>query len=113
MEERALASEVPVIVFANEFFDALPVEIISAQGALASSAEEGRFVEMWVPPSAEELEFIDRYGVHPEAGERIEIPMLAHRYMANLAASMRKGLIIGVDYGYTRRSSWPVAIVEP
>lgn len=102
MEERALASEVPVIVFANEFFDALPVEIISAQGALRISAEEGRFVEMWVPPSAEELEFIDRYGVHPEAGERIEIPMLAHRYMANLAASMRKGLIIGVDYGYTR-----------
>jgi SAM-dependent MidA family methyltransferase len=102
MDERALAPDVPVVVFANEFFDALPVEILSAQGALRISAEEGRFVEMWVPPSAEELEFIDRYGVHPEAGERIEIPMLAHRYMANLAAAMRSGLIIGVDYGYTR-----------
>ena len=41
MDERALAPEVPVIVFANEFFDALPVEIISAQGALRISAEDG------------------------------------------------------------------------
>ena len=33
MDERALAPEVPVIVFANEFFDALPVEILSASGS--------------------------------------------------------------------------------
>ncbi len=78
MEERALASEVPVIVFANEFFDALPVEILSSKGArFASPLEDGRFVEIWVPPSAEELEFLDRYGVHPEPGERIEVPLLA------------------------------------
>ncbi|MGA9814497.1 MAG: SAM-dependent methyltransferase [Terriglobales bacterium] len=102
MDERALAPEVPVIVFANEFFDALPVEIISAQGSLRISSEGGRFVELWVPSSAEELEFIDRYGVHPEAEERIEVPLLVHRYMARLAASMGKGMIVVVDYGYTR-----------
>ena len=36
--ERALAPEVrlgPVIIFANEFFDALPVEVLSSQGACA------------------------------------------------------------------------------
>ena len=102
MDERALAPEVPIIVFANEFFDAFPVEIVSAQGALRISAEAGRFVEMWVPPSVEELEFIDRYGVHPEPGERVEVPLLAQRYMAGLATSMRRGIIIVVDYGYTR-----------
>ncbi len=102
MDERALAPEVPIIVFANEFFDALPVEVLSAQGALRIAAEGGRFVEIWVPPSEEELEFIDRYGVHPEPGERVEVPLLAHRYMARLAASMRKGMIVVVDYGYTR-----------
>ncbi|MBZ5652735.1 MAG: SAM-dependent methyltransferase [Acidobacteriia bacterium] len=102
MDERALAPEVPIIVFANEFFDALPVEILSAQGALRIAAEGGRFVDIWVPPSGEELEFLDRYGVHPEPGERVEVPLLAHRYMARLAASMRKGMIIVVDYGYTR-----------
>jgi SAM-dependent MidA family methyltransferase len=103
MDGRALAPEIPVIVFANEFFDALPVEILSQQGALRISAKDGRFVEVWVPPSPEELEFLDRYGVHPEAGERIEVPLLANQYMAHLAASVRKGIIIAVDYGYTRQ----------
>lgn len=102
MDERALAAEVPVIVFANEFFDALPVEILSRQGALRISAKDDRFIETWVPPSPEELEFLDRYGVHPEAGERIEVPVLANRYMARLAASVRTGVIMVVDYGYTR-----------
>ena len=102
MDERALAPEVAVIVFANEFFDALPVEILGAQGALRISAEDGHFVEIWVPPAPKELEFLDRYGVHPEPGERIEVPLLAQRYMSGLAASMRKGIVIAVDYGYTR-----------
>jgi SAM-dependent MidA family methyltransferase len=103
MDERALAPDVPVIVFANEFFDALPVEILSQEGALRISAKDGRFVETWVPPSAEELEFVDRYGVHPEPGERIELPLLANRYMARLAASIRNGIVIAIDYGYTRQ----------
>jgi SAM-dependent MidA family methyltransferase len=103
IDQRALAPEVPVIVFANEFFDALPVEIVSAQGSLRISAQDGRFIEAWVPASAEELEFLDRYCVHPEAGERFEVPLLAQRYMARLAAAMRKGIVIAVDYGYTRQ----------
>jgi len=103
MDERALAADVPVIVFANEFFDALPVEILSRQGALRISGQDGRFLETWVPPSAEELGFIDRYGVHPEEAERIELPLVADRYMAHLAASVRKGILIAIDYGYTRQ----------
>jgi SAM-dependent MidA family methyltransferase len=103
INERALAPEVPVIVFANEFFDALPVEVLSQEGALRISTQDGRFVETWVPPSPEELEFIDRYGVHPEPGERIELPLMANRYMARLAASIRSGVIIAIDYGYTRQ----------
>ncbi len=102
MIERTLGAEVPIIVFANEFFDALPVEIISSEGSLRISATDGRFVETWVPPSAEELALLDRYGVHPELGERVEVPLLAQRYMARLAASVGKGVIIAIDYGYTR-----------
>ena len=102
IDERALAPEVPVIVFANEFFDALPVEVLSSQGALRISAKDDRFIETWVPPAAEELEFLDRHGVHPEGAERIEVPLLANRYMARLAASVRTGVIIAIDYGYTR-----------
>ena len=38
------------IVFANEFFDALPVEIISTKGSLRIDTREGRFLETWAPP---------------------------------------------------------------
>jgi SAM-dependent MidA family methyltransferase len=99
---EALAPEVPLIIFANEFFDAIPVEILSSQGALRIALQDNHFVEIWVPPSAEELEFVDRYGVHPEPGERIEVPLLAYRCMSRLAASLRRGVIVAIDYGYTR-----------
>jgi len=101
--QRALAPEIPIIIFANEFFDALPVEIVGTQGALRISTENNRLTETWVPPSAEELEFLDQYGVHPEPGERIEVPMLALDVMSRLAASVRYGFVIAIDYGYTRQ----------
>ena len=101
--KRALAPEVPVIVFANEFFDALPVEILSAQGELRISEKDGRLVESWSPASAEELEFLDRYSVRPDGGERIEAPLMAQRYMAEVAAAVNRGFIVAIDYGYTRR----------
>jgi len=100
--ERALPTEVPVIVFANEFFDALPVEVLGPKGSLRIDAQDGRFVEKWERSSPEELEFLDRYSVHPEPGERLEIPLAAQRYVDRLAASLSRGFTLIVDYGYTR-----------
>jgi len=100
---RALAPEVPLLIFANEFFDALPVEIVSDRGSLRISIHDNRLTETWASASAEEQEFLDRYSVHPEAGERIEVPLLAHRCISNLGASIRTGVIIAIDYGYTRQ----------
>jgi SAM-dependent MidA family methyltransferase len=100
--KSASAHEIPVIIFANEFFDALPVEILSPQGELRICEKDGGFVETWVPASAEELNFLDRYAVHPEDGERIEAPLIAQRYMADTAASIQRGFLIAIDYGYTR-----------
>ncbi len=101
---RTLAPDVPLIVFANEFFDALPVEILSTQGKLHLALENNRLQETWLPPLAEELEFLDRYGVHPEAGERIEVPIQAQNWMQQIANAIQRGplLIIVIDYGYTR-----------
>ena len=99
----ALDLEIPVIVFANEFFDAFPVEILSSQGSLRISLQGNRFIETWAPPASGELEFLDRYGVQPELGERIDVPLLARRYISHLAASVRSGFIIAIDYGYTRQ----------
>jgi SAM-dependent MidA family methyltransferase len=110
---RTLAPEAPLIVFANEFFDALPVQILSSQGKLHLAFENNRLQETWLPPLAEELEFLDRYGVHPEPGERIEVPILAQDWMRQIARSVCSsergslegagvGIAIVIDYGYTR-----------
>jgi SAM-dependent MidA family methyltransferase len=90
------------IIFANEVFDALPVEVVSSQGALRISVKKDRFIETWAPPSSEELDFLDRYSVHPEAGERIEVPLRAQQSMAQIASEIDRGIFIAIDYGYTR-----------
>jgi SAM-dependent MidA family methyltransferase len=99
--ERALAPEVPLIIFANEFFDALPVEIVSPQGSLRIDARDGRFVEKWAPSSSEELEFLDRYSIHPEADERVEVQLRAQTHMTTVA-KLKPGFVVVIDYGYTR-----------
>jgi SAM-dependent MidA family methyltransferase len=99
---RAMPAGVPIIVFANEFFDALPVEVISPRGALRVNVDTGRFVETWVPASAGELDFLDRYSAHPGAGERVEVGLAAQDCMARIAASVSRGFIVIIDYGYTR-----------
>ena len=90
------------IVFANEFFDALPLEVLSTRGSLRIDAREGRFLETWTRASPEELEIIDRYSVHPETEERIEVSLASQEYLERIAAGMRRGFVIAIDYGYTR-----------
>ena len=104
--ERALAPEVPLIVFANEFFDALPVEVISLEGELRIAEKHGRFVETWSPASVDDLEYLDCYSVQPENGERVETAHMAQVYMSQLAASIRRGFLIAIDYGYTRQEQF-------
>jgi len=95
-------ASVPVIIFANEFFDALPFDVISSQGELRIDAYHGHFVETWAPASRQELEFLDRYSIHPDQGERVEAPLIAQQYMEHLTAAVNRGFILVIDYGYTR-----------
>jgi SAM-dependent MidA family methyltransferase len=99
---RTLAPEVPRIVFANEFFDALPVEILSNDGKLHLALVNNRLREIWLPSLPKELEFLDRYGVHPEPSERIEVPIVAQNYIEPIAQLIQRGFLIVIDYGYTR-----------
>lgn len=99
---RASAPEVPLIVFANEFFDALPVEVLSQKGSLRISSRQGRFVEDWAEPSPEEMEFVDHYGVHPGEPDRTEAALLSQRKMVEIAVAFEQGFLVVIDYGYTR-----------
>jgi SAM-dependent MidA family methyltransferase len=94
--------EAPAIVFANEFFDALPVEIVSTKGSLRIDARDGRFIETWALASPKELEFLDRYSINPEPDERVEVSLAAQQFMDRIAGSLQRGFVLAIDYGYTR-----------
>ena len=99
--KESRAENAPTIVFANEFLDAIPVSVISSQGSLRIDSRDGRFLETWVSAYAEELEFLDRYSVHPEEGERVEVALRAQKEMAS-ACAFETGFVVVIDYGYTR-----------
>jgi len=98
---RSMPRDVPLIVFANEFFDALPVEILSTEGKLHLDLVGHALQEVWLPAAAEELEFLDRYGVHPEEGERIELSLAALRWVGAIDKALQRGFFLTFDYGYT------------
>jgi SAM-dependent MidA family methyltransferase len=103
-EEAAVSASDCVIIFANEFFDALPVEIVDYRGRVHVAEEQGRFVEQFVLASAAELEYLDRYGIHPAEGERGEVSSSALQWMDRIADLFRnrRGFALLIDYGYTR-----------
>jgi SAM-dependent MidA family methyltransferase len=94
----------PLILFANEFFDALPVDILDHRGAVRVAEEQGSFTEQFVTPSSAELDYIDRYSVHPEEHERVEVSLAALDWIDHIAQLFhrRRGFAMFVDYGYTR-----------
>jgi SAM-dependent MidA family methyltransferase len=101
-----IAIKTPFIIFANEFFDALPVEVLDYRGELRVAMTHDRFTEAFIPPSSALLDYVDKYAVHPEEGERVDAPLLAQDYMRRIAVlaghSDQPGYFVLIDYGYTR-----------
>jgi SAM-dependent MidA family methyltransferase len=93
-----------VIVFGNEFFDALPTEILDHRGEIRVATESGRFVEKVVPATKPVTDFVRKYAVQPEAHERVDAPLAAQETMLHIAAAMRHKRAYGifVDYGYVQ-----------
>jgi SAM-dependent MidA family methyltransferase len=89
LEAAASTAGENVIIFGNEFFDALPVEVVDHRGTLRIGVENGGFVETFVPPTAAEDEFLDRYSVHPEAGERVEATLASLEWIERIAEIFR------------------------
>lgn len=104
LDEIALTT--PFIIFGNEFFDALPVEVLDHRGEVRVGLNGNRFAEIFVPPSAAVLDYVERFAVHPEEAERVEAPLIAQDYMRRIAAvaaeSGQPGYFVFIDYGYTR-----------
>ncbi|MGZ4815047.1 MAG: class I SAM-dependent methyltransferase [Terriglobales bacterium] len=93
-----------VIVFGNEFFDAIPTEVLDHRGKLFIDFEDGRFTERFQPPAAELISFAQQYAVAPQEHERVDVPLRAQSYMSELAQLLRPrtGFAVIVDYGYVQ-----------
>ena len=104
LESSASRASDNIIIFANEFFDALPVDVINQRGAVRVGYENGRFTETFVAPSAAENEFLDRYSVRPEEGEHVEVSLASLGWMERIAGVFEhpRGFLIFIDYGYAR-----------
>jgi SAM-dependent MidA family methyltransferase len=101
-EDFAPAASENAILFANEFLDALPVEVVTDRGLLCLAMKDGGLTETFAPVSREVQDYLDRYSVIPEAGERVEAGLAAMEWMRRLAGGVSRGFLVLVDYGYCR-----------
>jgi SAM-dependent MidA family methyltransferase len=95
------------VVFSNEFFDALPVDVaVFRQGAFHRQCvafHDGRFV--WHEDgglSPEAAEYLRAYSPAPQEGNWYEINLPALAWMDRIARARGAGYVFTVDYGYTR-----------
>ncbi|MGH9670913.1 MAG: class I SAM-dependent methyltransferase, partial [Terriglobales bacterium] len=101
-EDLAPPAAENAILFANEFLDALPVEVVGERGLLHLALRDGALAETFVPVSLQVQEYLDRYSALPEAGERVEAGLAAMAWMERLAKTVARGFLVLVDYGYRR-----------
>jgi SAM-dependent MidA family methyltransferase len=96
------------IVFANEFFDALPVEVAVFRRGLwrqmCVDLHEEKFT--WIgngPVSTLVEEYLARFGPDPEEEVVAEINLDALAWIDDLDRRIERGRLIAIDYGYTQR----------
>jgi len=93
------------IIFTNEFFDALPVNVIFNEGGVIKEVyvdyKDGRFIEVLKEPSTPELEeYIRNENIHLDEGYRAEINLDAVHYIQKFGNMLEKGFIFTIDYGF-------------
>jgi SAM-dependent MidA family methyltransferase len=95
------------VVFCNEFFDALPVDAaVFRNGAFRRQSVDfrgGRFVWHEDGPAAPQaVDYLRAFFPPPEEGRWYEINLAALRSVDRIAAALRAGYLLTVDYGFTR-----------
>jgi SAM-dependent MidA family methyltransferase len=110
VDAGAVPADFTGVVFSNEFFDALPVNVATfcegeyRQQLVALRGET--FVWQTGPPVEEEgREYLRRYFPAAEEGRWYELGLHAVAWMGRIARSLRSGFVLTIDYGYTRVES--------
>jgi len=92
-------------LLSNELLDALPVHLVEMTAAglqeVMVGANGGQFSEKLAPPSTPGItDYFSALGVSLAAGQRAEVRLAANRWLAEAAASLRRGFVMTIDYGY-------------
>ena len=103
-------AETPLIVFANEFFDALPVEILSAKANSTSPSKTAIWRNSgFRPPKTNWNSWIATASIPKLLAKKLgtttsasKFPLAAQRWLAQTANAIQRGFLVVVDYGYTR-----------
>jgi len=98
------------VLFANEFFDALPVETAVYRGGAFREQgvgfRDGRFTWETCGAVREEVEdYLRRYFPPPEEDRWYEANLQALAWLERIAAALEAGYALTIDYGYTRREA--------
>ena len=104
----ALASgSVTGAIFSNELVDAFPVHRVVQRPLglreifVGWSSSQG-FTDIEAPPVAPALQqYFPRLGIRLEDGQRAEVNLEALQWMRLVAACLRRGIVLTIDYGHT------------
>lgn len=110
LDSGELPQEISGVVFSNEFFDALPVDVaVYRDGAFREQrvalADDHFAWEAGPAVSAELDAYFRRYFLPPEEGRWYEASLGALRWMERIARALHSGYVLTIDYGYTRAES--------
>ncbi|MBM4762282.1 SAM-dependent methyltransferase [Bacillus sp. B15-48] len=95
------------LIFSNELFDALPVHVIEKRDGelfeVMITYCEGGLSEVLIPLEREDIKaFVHVHRLTLSNGQRIEIPLEMENVIKTISQSLVKGIVITVDYGYTK-----------
>ncbi|MDP2766753.1 MAG: SAM-dependent methyltransferase [Candidatus Methanoperedens sp.] len=89
-------------VFSNELVDAFPVHRVVMKNELMEVFVDYKngFVDILNPASNELKDYLSELGLFLPQGYRTEINLDAVKWIKELGASLKKGFVLTIDYGY-------------
>jgi SAM-dependent MidA family methyltransferase len=105
LDPAASGRPIDGVVVANEVLDALPIHrVIAADGELLErfvGSRDGAFVEVDGAPSTPRLAArLAAEGIALADGQEAEVCLALDPWIADVAAGLRRGLVLLIDYGY-------------
>jgi len=99
------ADSITGVFLSNELVDAFPVHCVVKRPLglreIFVGWDGSRFIEIEAPPFSPDLEaYFARIGISLEVGQQAEVNLQALKWMRQVGARLRRGLIVTIDYGH-------------